>query len=331
MSEPKVTIIVPVYNAQRHLEACVGSILAQRYRNIEVILVDDGSSDASPAICDRFAQQDERVIVVHRENGGIGAAQNSGLDAASGELITFCDNDDLMSPRLVERLVTILIEADADMSCCRWLNVGSSVAEETLRKHSADPDGRVITFTQPGRYYQEVFSVLLRKLRHRELYYFSEANWGKLYRAQLFDGVRFPEGRYAQDVAVAMDLYSRMDRVASCEDPLYLWVQHPQSVSHREKATRYFHDIVRAHGRAFDIALEQRITPARAYGGLMTITLERASVRTAEDERVYRDDVAFVRSRVKLLSRRQRLVCRALHWIRRRENQVYRMTVHRRR
>ena len=175
---PTVSVIVAVYNTATYLPETLASLERQTLGldALQVILVDDGSSDASPAICDRFAQQEERVIVVHRENGGIGAAQNSGLDAASGELITFCDNDDLMSPRLVERLVTILIEADADMSCCRWLNVGSSVAEETLRKHSADPDGRVITFTQPGRYYQEVFSVLLRKLRHRELYYFSEAN-----------------------------------------------------------------------------------------------------------------------------------------------------------
>src|SRR4051812_38328121 len=105
----KVSIIVPVYNAEKHLEACVNSILAQDYRDIEVVLVDDGSQDASAGICDQFAERDDRVVVVHRENGGIAAAQNSGLDVASGRLITFCDNDDLMSPRLVGRLVELLV------------------------------------------------------------------------------------------------------------------------------------------------------------------------------------------------------------------------------
>ena len=217
------------------------------------------------------------------------------------------------------------------MSCCRWNSVGESTAEESLRVHALDPAGPSITFEDPARAYQSVFSLLLRTLGRQELRYFSEANWGKLYRAALFDGIRFPEGRFAQDVAVAMDLYAKMTRVASCADALYFWVQHPRSVSHRVEATRYFHDIVRAHGRSFDRALAAGITPARAYGGLMTITLERSSVQTAEDAELYRGDVEFVRARVSQLTIRQRAKCRLLHWIRRREVQVYRATVHRRR
>src|SRR5688500_20854 len=106
---PTVSIIVPVYNSALYLEACVSSILEQDYENIEVLLVDDGSTDDSGEICDRFAASDDRVIVLHRENGGIAAAQNTGLDAASGELVTFCDNDDLMSTHLIGRLVEILL------------------------------------------------------------------------------------------------------------------------------------------------------------------------------------------------------------------------------
>ncbi|UIN29874.1 glycosyltransferase family 2 protein [Microbacterium binotii] len=326
-----VTVVVPVFNAQSYLDATVQSILAQEYTELEVILVDDGSTDGSAGICDRWAREDSRVRVIHRANGGIAAAQNSGLDAATGALITFCDNDDLMLPQAIGRLVDILEDADADMSCCRWSNVGASAAQSELDARRMDPPGRVEIFGEPGRKYQEVFSLAHRRLRRRELQYFSEANWGKLYRAELWDGVRFPEGRYAQDVAVSMDLYLRMSRVASCSDVLYLWLQHPSSVSHSARRTSYFHDIVRAHGHAFDLAWGAGIVPVRAYGGMMTLDLERRSVSSAADLRMYREDAAYVRERISRLSWTQRLRCRVLHAVRRLEVQVYRRTIHRRR
>lgn len=328
---PRVSIIVPVYNSEIYLEACVSSILAQRYEHIEVILVNDGSKDASPAICDRLATQDDRIVVIHQENRGIAAAQNAGLDAATGELITFCDNDDLMSPQLVGRLVDILLTTGSDMSSCRWYNVGASAAAELLAAHRDDAPGRVISFTNPGRSYQEVFSLFLRKVMKKELHYFSEANWGKLYRAELFAGIRFPEGQYAQDVAVAMDLYGRMSRVASCEDALYYWLQHSESVSHSLRATNYYHDIIEAHGRSFDRALERGILPARAYTGLKTIRVQRRSVVTVEDQALFERDREFVRERFSSLTRAQRVQCQLRYWLRMAEVQVYNLTVHRRR
>lgn len=327
---PTVSVIVPVFNSQRFLRACVGSILDQEYRAIEVILVDDGSTDESGRICDELAAEDERVVVVHRENGGIGAAQNSGLDAATGELITFCDNDDLMSPRMIGRLVQILVDTHADMSCCRWVNVGASVAASLLDANAATPPGRYIAFGAPARQYQTVFSLLLRKILRAELRYFSEANWGKLYRRALFDGIRFPEGSYAQDVAVAMDLYRRMDLVASCDDRLYYWLQRPDSVSHRIRSTRYYHDIVRAHGRSFELARNEGILPARAYFGLHAVSRERRSIRSEDDRALYQDDRRYVAGLLATLSPWQRLGCAALHVLRFLEVKVYDRTVHRR-
>ncbi|MET0296205.1 MAG: glycosyltransferase [Microbacterium sp.] len=329
-SMPKVSIIVPVHNSERYLEACVASILEQDYRDIEVLLVDDGSTDGSGAICDRFAAADARVVVVHRENGGIAAAQNSGLDAATGELVTFCDNDDLMSPRMIGRLVEILVESGADMSCCRWSNVGASVAASELDAAVDERPGRTIVFDRPGTQYQTVFSLLLRRLTRSELRYFSEANWGKLYRRSLFDGIRFPEHRYAQDVAVAMDLYSRMDLVASCEDRLYYWLQRSDSVSHQLRTTRYYHDIVRAHGHSFDVALREGILPARAYYGLTAIDREKRSIVTAEDRELYEEDRRYVAERLAALTPWQRLRCGALRALRSFETRIYDRTVHRR-
>jgi glycosyltransferase involved in cell wall biosynthesis len=330
-TRPLVSIIVPVYNAAEYLSACVASLLEQDYGHVEVVLVDDGSTDASGAVCDAFAEQDERVVVVHRENGGIAAAQNSGLDAAKGELLTFCDNDDLMDARMISRLVDILLDADADMSCCRWYNVGASTASALRRENRDRPFGAVAVFDDPGRFYQGVFSLLLRRVARKELYYFSEANWGKLYRRSLFEGIRFPEGRYAQDVAVAMDLYGRMRRVASCEDRLYYWLQRSDSVSHALRSTAYYHDIVRAHGRSFDLALADGVLPARAYFGMTAIDRERRSAVTAEDRALLAEDERFVAERLAALTPMQRLHCAALRWLRLLEVQVYDRTVHRRR
>lgn len=327
---PTVSIIVPVYNAEPYLTACVDSILEQDHRELQVILVDDGSTDGSGAICDGFADSDDRVVVIHRENGGIAAAQNSGLDAALGDLVTFCDNDDLMSARMISRLVEIMRATNADMSCCRWFNVGASSAAALRESHATDPPGRFISFDQPGRHYQGVFSVLLRRVTRRELYYFSEANWGKLYRRELFEGIRFPEHRYAQDVAIAMDLYQRMSVVASCEDTLYYWLQRADSVSHNLRSTAYYHDIVSAHGRCFEVALAAGILPARAYFGLKAIRFEKRSAVTAADRELYEADRTWVDGLLRSLSFSQRLRCTVLHWIRLFEVQLYNRTVHRR-
>jgi glycosyltransferase involved in cell wall biosynthesis len=329
-STPKVSIIVPVYNSAPYVEACVSSILEQDYGNIEVLLVDDGSTDASGEICDRFAAADDRVVVLHRQNGGIAAAQNSGLDAATGELVTFCDNDDLMSPRLIGRLVEILLATGADMSCCRWHNVGASAAASLRDSTAHAPFGRYIAFDRPGKHYQGVFSMLLRKLTRSELYYFSEANWGKLYRRSLFDGIRFPENRYAQDVAIAMDLYQRMRLVASTEDRLYYWLQRADSVSHGLRTARYYHDIVRAHGRCFELALADGILPARAYFGLQAIRFEKRSVATIEERELYEQDRGYVSERIASLTVWQRAQCVMLHWLRFLEVQLYNRTIHRR-
>lgn len=328
--ERTVSVIVPVYNAVDHLEMCVSSILSQTYERLELILVDDGSTDGSGALCDELASADSRVRVIHQENGGIGAAQNAGLNVATGAFITFCDNDDLMSPHLVARLVDALVRADADMSCCRWWNVGASLASDLRGAHADDPEGDTLVFDNAAESYQTIFSALLRKLTRTELQYFSEANWGKMYRAELFDGVRFPEHRYAQDVAVAMKLYLRMRRVASCTDRLYFWIQRHDSVSHSQRSSSYYHDIVDAHATAFEASLEHGILPARAYYGLTALTYERRNVSTKLDAATYAADRARVRSLRRRLTPWRRARCLGLLALRRAEVLVYDRTIHRR-
>ena len=102
MNRAKISVIVPVYNVESYLARCVDSILAQTYQNLEIILVNDGSRDASGSICDAYAQKDSRITVIHKENGGLSSARNAGIDAASGEYLTFVDSDDWIEPQTYE-------------------------------------------------------------------------------------------------------------------------------------------------------------------------------------------------------------------------------------
>lgn len=267
-----VSIIVPVYNAQDYLSYCIESLINQSYRNLEIILVDDGSTDDSVQICDTYAAQDSRIHVIHQQNGGISRAQNAGLDHAMGTYIAFADNDDILDAHNIEYLVHALESTGADMSKGRWQQFGVSeldtIAQQALQG-VAEPVSSTV-FSKPLRAYQTVFCKSLRMLgdafgRHSEARYFNEANWCRLYRRELWDGIRFPEGMYAQDVMIAGDLYLRMNKVADVDCVLYYWLQSEGSVTHHQRSTSFYHDNFVAGAYNFNLCLDHGIRPSRSY------------------------------------------------------------------
>lgn len=342
MNSQLISVIVPVYNAERYLERCVDSVLAQSYRNLELVLVDDGSTDGSAALCDAYAARDARVRVIHQENGGIGAAQNAGLDAARGELIAFADNDDILHHRNLELLYRALVDVDADMAKGRWRQVGISSLEDTVRACGDEPEGsgERTRIDDPLHAYQSVFCKSLRIAgsllgRRTEARYFNEANWCRLYRRELWDGLRFPEGRYAQDICMAGPLYARMKRVVDVDAVLYYWVQAPSSVTHSKRDPRFWHDNVAAAEQNFRFTRAQGVLPCRNYFGLTASTRDEGrglrgmgDAATAEDWSVYERDRAVTRELVTTLSLFERLRCAVLANIRRLENKVYDRRIH---
>ena len=227
---PLVSIIVPVYNSAKYLSGCVDSILAQTYKNIELILVDDGSKDDSGKICDSYASKDSRVKVIHQQNGGISRAQNAGLDAASGEFIAFADNDDILDCKNIEILLNAILQSGASMSKAKWRQFGLSSLEQIKKEAGLGAEKSQATerlekmpqikiVKNPLKAYQTVFCKIFRIIgnklgKNSEARYFNEANWCRLYKREIWDGVRFPEGKFAQDTAMASVLYSRMNCVA---------------------------------------------------------------------------------------------------------------------
>ena len=131
---PLVSIIIPVYNAEHYLPFCLDSVKNQSWSNLQIILIDDGSTDSSPQICDLYASNDNRIIVRHQENGGIAKAQNAGLDLAKGDYIAFIDNDDIMARDNIEILFHALVSNHADMSKARWQQFGISQIQEIKAK-----------------------------------------------------------------------------------------------------------------------------------------------------------------------------------------------------
>lgn len=217
MEGPLISIIVPVYNVEKYLPTCVDSILAQSYERFELILVDDGSPDKSPQICDAYAATDERVRVIHQENGGLSAARNAGLDAARGELIGFVDSDDSISPTMYESLLRAMTAADADISLCNYLLV-----DEAGARSSDGPGLRDEVVT--GR------ESILRRLEGEGSWYWVIA-WNKLYRRALFDGLRYPLKKLHEDEFLIHHLLLRCEKAASIAEAHYDYRQHPASIT----------------------------------------------------------------------------------------------------
>ncbi|MBW3087466.1 glycosyltransferase [Bifidobacterium sp. 82T24] len=333
MSNELVSIIVPVYNAEKYLRYCLDSIVGQSYRNLEIILVDDGAEDSSGTICDEYAARDSRVRVIHQENGGIAKAQNAGLDAATGAYIAFADNDDILDRCNIELLLHALESTGAAMSKARWQQVGVSQIADTVAQAAvgAEPPETTTVFRNPLLAYQTVFCKSLRLIgsalgRHTEARYFNEANWCRLYRRELWDGIRFPEGMYAQDVMVAGELYSRMDKVVDVDEVLYYWLQSSGSVTHAERSFGFYHDNAAAGIANFRHALNEGVTPARSYYTLVGSVAEERTApdfEAPESQRQYESDQAEMRELLAALSPIQRLCCATLQKIRLFEKHIY--------
>lgn len=334
-SEPLVSIIVPVYNAEKYLRYCLDSIVAQSHLNLDIILVNDGSTDSSAAICDEYADADSRIRVIHQPNGGISKAQNAGLDAARGQYIAFSDNDDILDRNNIKYLLHALEKTGADMSKARWKQFGVSQLEQVAqdaRTGAPTPD-KVTVFTDPLRAYQTVFCKSLRILgnllgKNTEAKYFNEANWCRLYRRELWDDIRFPEGMYAQDTAIADQLYAKMKIVADIDVSLYNWLQRPESVTHKMRTPEFHHDHIVAASTNFNLSLSQDLTPARSFYTLINnFKDENRGGLGKEQSHVLRQDEKLIKELTSKLSITQIIICHCKYVLRKLEKIAYDLSV----
>ena len=207
--QPLISIIVPVYNAELYLDECVGSIVNQSYRNLEIILVDDGSTDSSATLCDRWADADKRIRTIHQNNSGPSAARNNAIEQCTGNFITFVDSDDTIAPQYIETLYNNLVNTDADIS---------SLSLNLSKSDHSHKTNKPVTMTA----LKAVENILFQRG-------LDNAVAGKLYKRHLWQSVRFRTGIYYEDLEVFYHLYLQAKRIVHQDFPLYFYRQHSSS------------------------------------------------------------------------------------------------------
>ncbi|SFD66849.1 Glycosyltransferase involved in cell wall bisynthesis [Lentibacillus persicus] len=215
----EISIIVPVYNLERLLPRCVDSILAQTFTDFELILVNDGSSDGTGKLCNAYARADNRVKVVHKENGGVASARNAGLNIAKGRYIGFADNDDLLNQYMFEVLYDIAVAHSSDIVICNYVEV--------------DEDASCDTKTYEDNYQVRHFDHIeaLHQL-YTANYITFVVPWNKLYKRYLFDNIRFEEGNINDDETVAHKLFYQSGKTTFVQTGLYYYIQRKGSLMH---------------------------------------------------------------------------------------------------
>ena len=210
----KISVLVPVYNAEKYIEKCIKSIINQTYKNIEIILVDDGSTDSSGKICDEYGKKDDRIIVVHQENKGLSGARNTGLDIAKGKYIMFLDSDDTFEKDACENLYNEIEKTNADIAigAHRVLYDSGKIIEKATHENSV---------LEP--------KIVLERILYDDGIDLSA--WGKLYKISLFEDIRFPKGRLFEDSATTYMLVDKAKKIAVHSESKYNYIIRKDSIS----------------------------------------------------------------------------------------------------
>lgn len=209
-----ISVIVPVYKVEKYLDRCVESIVNQTYLNLEIILVDDGSPDSCPAMCDAWAQKDSRIKVIHKENGGLSDSRNAGMAAASGAYIGFVDGDDYIAPEMYRLLLERIREEGSDISAC-----GAELVFE---------DGTAPRpLTKSGTCVLDRETAMEAVVRESWL---KQPVWYKLYKTALIRDIPFPVGKYHEDVFWTWQAVARAKSVSVFDTPCYFYVQRRGSI-----------------------------------------------------------------------------------------------------
>ena len=207
---PKISIVIPAYNTERFISKCVDSLLAQTFTDYEIILIDDGSTDQTPEICDRLAKKSKKITVVHQPNQGLSEVRNRGIRMATGDYISLIDGDDYVAADFLEKLMDAITKNKADVAGCGF---------KTIPVRRLYPAKSIVFSGEKAT---------IELLTEQETYQI--VAWNKIYKRELFNGISFPAGKRNEDNLTTYKLLSRARKVAYIEEPLYYYSQRDDSI-----------------------------------------------------------------------------------------------------
>lgn len=213
MDKPLVSVIIPVYNVSAYLRCCLDSVISQTYENLEIILVDDGSTDDSGEICEEYAKKDARINVIHKENGGLSDARNVALNVITGDYITYIDSDDYVTKDYVEYLLNLIKDTDAEVSACQLKKIYAELDE--LDKKSE---------------YVEILDNISAMEYFLYQKKFTASAPCKMYKSEIFNKLRYPVGYYYEDMAIICDILDSISRIVISNQQKYFYIQRGNSI-----------------------------------------------------------------------------------------------------
>ena len=235
-----ISVIVPVYNVESYVAECIESIQNQTYMNLEIILVNDGSTDASGDICDKYAAYDERIQVIHKENAGVSAARNTGIEAANGDYIGFVDSDDYIAPTMYEDMLKLMAEHDLDIiECTAFRNNGDTNIEGCN-------NGSLEIFNRDEALKMAMYDCFV-------------AVWSQLYKRRVISDVRFPIGRKFEDSAVSYLFIANTKRVGHINRCLYYYRLNPNSTTQTSFDPKSRWDFVLGYEERLQYAIDHQL------------------------------------------------------------------------
>lgn len=214
-----ISVIIPVYNVQKYLDRCIHSVLGQSYTKLDIILVDDGSSDGSGSVCDKYQETDGRIRVIHKQNGGLGDARNVGIDAAKADYLIFLDSDDFVDREYVSFLYALLRDNDADISICRYRRFC-----DLKEIKEAQRDQKTVVYDNISA---------LKALLYTPEVIPQSAN-AKMYKKELFGGIRYPIGKLNEDIGTTYKLLYRAKKIAYSASQYYYYFQRMDGIVRSE-------------------------------------------------------------------------------------------------
>lgn len=216
MDNELVSVIIPVYNVQEYLDKCISSVINQTYKNIEIIIIDDGSTDNSLSICKKYSAADKRIKLISKKNSGISATRNLGLKETNGEYIFWVDSDDYVADYAIEELYRNIKKYNCDMSICEF--VQGSEKDYSFDKKNSEP---LIFDNVTG---------LNMIYKNHHFSFVMAASWAKLIKKSLYDGLIYPEGKIFEDIYMSHHLINRCKKIVYLDETMYYYFKWPESI-----------------------------------------------------------------------------------------------------